>query len=74
MNEVEAIGHMIQIIPSIVQIYRIRKKTRNIISKDIKQSALNITKIIFYEPFLIYDGLKWLKSRIQKTQFVNKFN
>ena len=74
MNEVEIIGHLIQIVPSVIQIYRIRKKTRNIISRDIKQSALNITKIVFYEPFLIYDGLKWLKSRIQKTQFVNKFN
>ena len=74
MNEVEMIGHMIQVVPSIIQIYRIRKKTRNIISRDIKQTALNLTKILFYEPFMIYDGLKWLNSRLQKTQFISKFN
>ena len=74
MNEVETIGHLIQIVPSVIQIYRIRKKTRNIISKDIKQSAINLTKIVFYEPFMIYDGIKWLKSRVQETGFVSKYN
>ena len=74
MNDIEAIGHLIQIIPSVVQIYRIRKKTRNIVSRNIKQSAINLTKIVFYEPFMIYDGIKWLNLRLKQTRFVNKFN
>lgn len=73
-DELAIVGHLIQIVPSIVQIYRIRKNTKNIVSRDIKQTALNLTKIVFYEPFMIYDGIKWINSRVQTARFVNKFN
>lgn len=65
MNEVELLGYVIQTAPAVFQTYRIWKKSKKIISKDAKQTAINLLKISFYEIFLVYDLGKWISVKLK---------
>lgn len=70
--EIQLLGHLLQFGPSVFQAVRIYRKHKNIISRDIKQSALNLTKILFYEPFLVYDLIKYSRQKIDKRNNIVK--
>lgn len=58
--------------PSAFQAYRIIKKSKKIISRDPKQTSINLLKILFYEPFLIHDGIKLLVLKVDKRNKIIK--
>ena len=73
-QEIEILGHLLQFGPSVFQAVRIYRKHKKIISRDIKQSAINLTKILFYEPFLVWDLVKHYKQKIDKRNNIVKSN
>lgn len=73
-QEIELLGHLLQFGPSVFQAVRIYRKHKKIISRDIRQSAINLTKILFYEPFLVWDIVKHYKQKVDKRNNIVKSN
>ena len=72
MNEIELLGNAIQFGPSIFRTVWMVKKNQKVISRDIKKSAINLTKILFYEPFIVYDCIKLIRQKIDKRTKIVK--
>lgn len=73
MNEIDLIGYTIQIAPAVFQTYRIWKKSKKIISKDKKQTAINLLKISFYEVFMVYDLARWIGLKLKAKTMPSDF-
>lgn len=68
MNGLELLNDISPLVIIAVQGYRIWKKDKKLISRNLKQTSINILKMTFGEVFLVHDGIKWMNRKLKASK------